>query len=808
MRIPFWTRLDRAVLGDVRGPLLLGFAGFSLILLLNWVFLFIRQTLEKHLPLWVLLGYVGTELPRIFVFSLPMAMLLAVLVGVGRLATQGELIGMRSAGVSPRRIFWPVLLCAVTLGGLGLLCSHVLRPLGVARQADLRREVLRTQDLNREIDPGVFFDRLPGAVLYARRAGESPQGRVFEGILLHRESPDGRTTDLLLAKRGRGVFDRDTGRRTLLLDQGEWHIFRPASVDSYSVVHFEHYTLPFPADAVFQAVAAGDVGGDPDELVGWDLQRFRARLAAELRQAPDQGMSAVLKARLRNASLEWHRRWALPVASIILALAGFPLAARSRRGGRFSGLAQALMIIVVFWLVLSTGWGLSEQGKWPAWLGPWAPNIVSIAWAAVLWGGLSRGEGRPHRGRLGVLLAKFWDATHARRPASVVTEAAATIEGDATAFVRRIFPGRLDTFLAFGYLRMFFAVFLVLVLLALVVVFKGALDDVDPRAAKFPWGAMLTYLGYSIPAQLRFTVPIAALFGAAICLSALARSGEIIALKAAGIGPVRIGLPLLVATLGFAAVYAAVQETILPVAERESQRVLDRIRGRPSAPGLLETGRRWLVGDDKRAWNYLDWDANRQTLLAPEVIVADLDEARLLERIEAQEARRTPTGWKFVKGWRRVFDSDGPPRFDSIDETVVPFSESAELFGATRRRFLFGKALADQMTAGDLWRHLRRMARAGYDPAPLIVGLHEKLVMPLLPLLLVLVGIPISVSGWQRKASLYGFGVALLVVFAFWASWAVTTSLGRQGVLSPVLAAWLPPAILACAGAWLLARAR
>jgi lipopolysaccharide export system permease protein len=112
------------------------------------------------------------------------------------------------------------------------------------------------------------------------------------------------------------------------------------------------------------------------------------------------------------------------------------------------------------------------------------------------------------------------------------------------------------------------------------------------------------------------------------------------------------------------------------------------------------------------------------------------------------------------------------------------------------------------MTSAELWQHLSRMSRAGYDSAPLAVALHEKLVLPLLPLILVLVGIPIAVSGWQRKGSLYGFGVALLIVFGFWAVWAVTTGLGREGALNPIIAGWGPPLVLGGAGVWLLLRAR
>jgi lipopolysaccharide export LptBFGC system permease protein LptF len=64
------------------------------------------------------------------------------------------------------------------------------------------------------------------------------------------------------------------------------------------------------------------------------------------------------------------------------------------------------------------------------------------------------------------------------------------------------------------------------------------------------------------------------------------------------------------------------------------------------------------------------------------------------------------------------------------------------------------------------------------------------------------------VSGWSRRGSLAGFGYALVIVFVFWVLWAVSTSLGSESILDPVMAVWSPPILVGVLGVWLLGRAR
>ncbi|MDQ7006279.1 MAG: LptF/LptG family permease [Acidobacteriota bacterium] len=798
-----WNRLDGYVLREIRSPFFLAVVGFTFVLLLNYLFLLAQQTIEKAVPVQLVLGFLLARLPGFLTLTIPMGALLGVLVGIGRLAGQHEIVALRSVGVSVGRLFRPVILAAMLLTVLDLGVSHYLHPMGRLKERALFQEILRARDFSREVDPGVFFDRLPGAVLFASRSRSSTEGRVFEGVLLYREGSQRGTTDLILARRGQGDFDRDTGQVSLRLDDVEWHVVDPARPETYTVVRTPHETLNFPPDPRFLARRRlGKVSGQK-ELVGLDLYRSVARRVREVATAPSEGSRIAAKVKLRKAVIELSHRWAYPAAVLVLVFAAFPLAARTRRGGRFAGFAQAMGIIFAFWLLFSIGDGLSEQGTLPPWAGSWLAHLVILAWGVTLWLALlrERGEGAGLLARLpaavGGLLRRRWGAGGQER-----RRGPRWVQQDRWGGLTR-----LDTYLASGHLRMLGISLGVLVALVLAVGLKQAIDSVDPAATRFPWADVFYFVGFSLPGQLQFLFPVAALFGVMISLAALARGGEVMALKSCGIGPARISWPLLIVTLLLSLVYAAAQESVVPAAEREAQRSLDRIKGRTRVEAV-STGRRWVAGEPGHFWIYLDWDGGRETLAAPGYLQVDLDRARVLERVEARTARYEDGRWTFAEGWRRRFGGADRPRFESFEALDLPLAERPALFGATRGRLLFDKNLADQMTFRELMTHLRRVSRAGYPAAALLVGLHRKLINPLLPPLLVLVGIPLVVGGSSRRGSLFGFGLALLIAFGFWALLAVTTSLGREGLLSPAVAVWAAPAILFATGSVLLARAR
>jgi len=83
-------------------------------------------------------------------------------------------------------------------------------------------------------------------------------------------------------------------------------------------------------------------------------------------------------------AVEYHKKFAIPVACIVFVLVGAPLAVRFPRGGAGMVIAISLSIFGIYYMSLIGGESLGDRGVILPWVGPWAPNVVFTL--VALWG--------------------------------------------------------------------------------------------------------------------------------------------------------------------------------------------------------------------------------------------------------------------------------------------------------------------------------------------------------------------------------------------------------------------------------------
>ena len=121
-----------------------------------------------------------------------------------------------------------------------------------------------------------------------------------------------------------------------------------------------------------------------------DEQRYRVSMVGRLNDAIDYA------ARQRNKFLvEYHKKYAIPVACIVFILIGAPVGVRARRGGLGFAMGMSTLVFVFYYLALTGGENLADRRLLPPWLGMWISNIVFFAFG--LW--LLRRTARETAGR-------------------------------------------------------------------------------------------------------------------------------------------------------------------------------------------------------------------------------------------------------------------------------------------------------------------------------------------------------------------------------------------------------------------------
>ncbi|MGB6885398.1 MAG: LPS export ABC transporter permease LptF, partial [Candidatus Acidiferrum sp.] len=571
--------LDRYIVREVFRHALLGLAVFTFVFfvpkLVQLMELFVRHTgsgaqiLELFLCIF----------PAVFTFTLPMAVLIGVLLGLGRMSADSEIIALTALGIGRRRILLPVGVLAAA-GAIVTLCMTIwLGPISVRKYRTLEADLVASQ-ISFAVQPRVFDERFPKIVLYVNDVSAS--GTHWHGVFLA-EAEGENGSQLTLAEDAIVVAEPKEGKLELHLQGGTTHEFSREDPDHYSVTAFGQSDWPIAVN--------GLVSQQPRQVSNTE------RSLRELAATRDAGWL--------EARVEFHRRLAFPVACLVFALIGVPIGAQPRRGGRAAGSLIAVILIASYYLLTVVGAGLARQGVVPPAVGIWGANILLAILGLVLLPRMEqfRGESRwlkpTVRFRIWVRLLR---RRKSRARAAVVAHIPnGQLEPQEDAVQSSgSFPRLMDLYL----LRRFFFYF-ALLMAAFIFLFETftffeLLDDIARH--RVPFLIVVDYFRYLTPYLLYNLAPLGALVAVLVTLGVMSKNNEVVACKASGISLYRLAVPLLFAGLALAASMIVLDETYLPYANQRQDALRNQIKGRPAQ--TYTHPERWIFGNDEKIYNY------------------------------------------------------------------------------------------------------------------------------------------------------------------------------------------------------------
>ena len=351
--------LSRYLLRELVVPLVVWVAFLFLLL---FVMQFLRGT-DVLLGSAVTLADMGRILvflaPHFLMMALPIAFLLAILLGLGRLAEDRELTALQALGIGPVQLLAGPLFVGALLAALMLLLTSTAEPWGLTRIKEFVAEIIKKNVVG-DVKPGVFYEDLSNLTLYAEQV-EQPDGR-WTHVLLN-DDRDPAAPLLMLAQRGR-VNTQTSGQvLTLVLGDGEAHRSTQGSA-SYSVVSFQ--------EAEIAVGVEGSLGR---------RNRFRSPkeelTPSELLQAADEAERTGGDS--RSFLIALHNRLGNALAPLSFALLGTPLAIGRRQGGRAWGYLLTLGGYVLFYLLMRLFEQLAQQGQLPVALAGQLTNLLFCA---------------------------------------------------------------------------------------------------------------------------------------------------------------------------------------------------------------------------------------------------------------------------------------------------------------------------------------------------------------------------------------------------------------------------------------------
>ncbi len=772
--------IDRYICREVFSHSLLGLAVFTFVLFVPQLVRLMELLVRHSADPGTIALLVLCTLPAVLTFTVPMAILLGTLIGLGRMSADSEVIALHALGFGLRRVLLPLGVLALLSALLTAAFTFLLGPAALRTFRSLE-ERLRATQASFQIQPRVFDERFPRLVLYVHDV-EAAATR-WRGIFLAEADPQN-VSRLTLAEGAIVIADPEQGKLQLHLLNGSTHEYSRREPDRYSVSTFTQSDIP---------VSVSGIGG----------ARTRKPAPAEL---PAAELLALQGPAQREARVELHRRLAMPAACLALVLIAVPIGARPRRGGRAGGFVLTLLLVCAYYLVFVTGAGLARQGTLSPFVGLWLANAVTALAGTLLLPRMERSRrdswfARWRRQRFSGETPSSRSALETRPPGDPAIPFAATEPAPAGPGSRRRrlrwspipgFPLLLDLYL----LRKFTYTF-VLVLLGFLVLFDSftffeLLDDMARN--RIAGGVVARYFFFLTPHLLYQLTPLAALVAALVTIGGLTKSNEIMAFHAGGVSLYRLALPLLLAGTALAAGMLVVDDTVLPYANQRQDAQRNQIKGRP-AQTFYQPRRSWIFGNGGRLYNYDVFDPDSNHFGGLSVFLLDPRTFQLRRRVFAASAHWEPrlNTWVLEDGWVRDFSSGTVAGFQPFSVHTLPeLAEPPPYFRREVRPHY-------QMDWRELARYIAELEQAGFDVARLSVQWHRKFTFPLIAPVIILLCVPFAVLVGTRGA-LSGMALAITIGIVYWALSALFEAFGAVGQLPPALAAWAPDVIFAFAG--------
>ncbi|HXL23006.1 MAG TPA: LPS export ABC transporter permease LptF [Candidatus Dormibacteraeota bacterium] len=712
-------------------------------------------------------------MPAVLTFTVPMAVLIGVLLGLGRMSADSEIIAMTALGIGRRRMLIPVAVLALTGALVTLTMTMWLGPLALRTFRSIEAQLISSQ-ISFQVQPRVFDERFPRLVLYVNDVSAS--GTKWHGVFLAETGGEGGAR-LTLAEQAIVIPEPSQGKLELHMQSGTTHEFSREDADHYSVTDFGQSDWPVEVSGLANAKPRSPSNAE--------------RSTRELANEDGPGW--------REARVELHRRLAFPAACFVFALVAVPLGSQPRRGGRAAGSLIAVILIAFYYLLLVMGAGMARQGLVLPGVGIWIANASLTLLALILLPQLEQIRGGVSGPGWIVSLRRY--VRLRRRKVKQVRARAANVRvitGTAAGSVNKAqsealaapssgsFPRLLDIYIFRRFLFFFALLMGVFVFLFEAFTFFELLDDISKHG--IPFLVVVNYFRYLTPYLVYNLAPLGALMAVLVTLGTMSKNNEIVAIKASGISLYRLAVPLFAGGLALAATMVFLDDVYLPYANQRQDALRNQIKGRP--PQTYGQPQRWIFGENSKIYNYDLFDPTQNLFGGLSVIELDPASFLIKRRIFATRAKwsETQNAWVLEAGWVRDFSDGSITKYEKFLVTAFPeLTEPPTYFHREVRQ-------AFQMSWRELQTYIEGLQRAGFDVSTLKVQWHVKLAFPLIAPVSMLLAIPFAFLVGTRGA-LGGVALGVGIGIAYWMVARLLEAMGGVGQLPPLLAGWSPDII-------------
>lgn len=296
---------------------------------------------------------------------------------------------------------------------------------------------------------------------------------------------------------------------------------------------------------------------------------------------------------------------------------------------------------------------------------------------------------------------------------------------------------------------------------------------------------ILYHHSLQIPEMLIQMLPPSVMLGTILTLSGFNRSNELVAIYSIGVGLTQIMSIIVALVLMLCCLSLVVQDRILPVLfKKKTIYYWKEMRGRHDFSFDIRHDKVWYRSKNL-IYNLKTFDPKTQKIKGMSVYQFD-DDFHLQHVLEAKEAIYTEKGWKLFAGAETTFKNhkDFP--------VTVRFKEKELVIRETPDDFEQIEKEVDGLRLKELYSYIAKIKDSGVDSKTYEVKYHSKISMSLIPLVMCILAVPFSTRQRRQGGAGRDLAIGFVVTFFYWLLYSIGLSLGSNGAVPPLLAAWLP----------------
>jgi len=412
--------LSRYILKEHIAPFFFALATITFLLLIDFVPKIIDLVIDKNISIMVVFELIGLNLAWMLALSVPMSVLVATLMAFGRMSSDFEITALKSSGVNVIELLKPVLFGGILVSvGMVLFNDKILPDLN--KQARHLHGDISAMRPTLSSKSGVFISDIPGFLVMVDKIDHATS-RVDGVSITDTKMPD--KPRIIVADSG-FLKMTDHGRNMQFdLYSGEIHSLDLKEPSNYRKVDFKNQVINVSdigselvrTESEYRTdremgisemrekvdVARQSIGpfreriteqldakysllfNDTGDFFGADTLDKKTALtyvksdAQVLKRHVEKNRQQVLSQikQVNKYSIEIHKKYAIPLASLSFILFGAPLAIIVRRGGMGTAIAISILMFIVYWAFLIGGEDLADRGFLSPIVAMWSANIL------------------------------------------------------------------------------------------------------------------------------------------------------------------------------------------------------------------------------------------------------------------------------------------------------------------------------------------------------------------------------------------------------------------------------------------------